>query len=244
VHVAVVVGRTGLVGRRASCPALLDRELAPVRVDLHLSVAGEDVGDDVGGLRADDLGAFRLGVVERPDLAAVLIDDLGDELARHLDAAVGDRAVARDHVDRVRLERSDAHRANGHGRAWEDEPEVLGALEHVIEAHDQRRLDRRDVERELEGAAQADRATLELVGLGRRVAAAEVRDDVHEHRAGSQRLVVDADGVVDRLDRRPRLPPAVGQDVELGLELLGALRRIAGAPDVGQDLARPVVEHR
>ena len=56
-------------------------------------------------------------------------------------------------------------------------------------------------------------------------AATEVRRDVHEHRRGGQRLVVDADRVVDRLDRRAGLAPAVGQDVELGLELLVALGR-------------------
>ena len=66
--------------------------------------------------------------------------------------------------------------------------------------------------------------------------------DVHEHRGGRQRAVVDADRVVDRLDRRPGLAPAVGHDVELGLELLVALRRVAGAADVGEDLAGPVVD--
>ena len=50
--------------------------------------------------------------------------------------------------------------------------------------------------------------------------------------------------VVDRLDRRTRLAPAVGQDVELGLELLVALGRVAGAADVGEDLAGPVVDDR
>ena len=72
----------------------------------------------------------------------------------------------------------------------------------------------------------------------------EVRRDVHEHRGRGERLVVDADGVVDRLDRRTRLAPAVGKDVELGLELLVALGRVAGRADVGEDVAGPVVDDR
>ncbi len=89
-----------------------------------------------------------------------------------------------------------------------------------------------------------DRAALELVGLGRDEAATEVRGDVHEHGGGGQRLVIDADQVVDRLDGRSRLAPAVGQDVELGLELLVALGRVARRADIGEDLAGAVVHHR
>ena len=104
------------------------------------------------------------------------------------------------------------------------DPEVLRPLEEVVEAVDQPGLDRGDVQRELEGRAEADRAALEVVGLGRREPPAEVGHDVHEHRRRGHRPVVDADRVVDRLDRRSGLAPAVGQDVELGLEL-----RVAGA---------------
>ena len=50
--------------------------------------------------------------------------------------------------------------------------------------------------------------------------------------------------VVERLERRSGLAPAVGQDVELGLELLVALGRVARAADVGEDLAGLVVDGR
>ena len=243
-HVTVVVGGARLVGRGAARAALVDRELAPVGVDLGLGVAGQDVGDDVGGLRADDVDAFRLLVAERPDLASVLVDDLGDQLAGHPHAAVGDRAVRRQHVDGVRLERADAHRGDRCGARQVAQAEVLRPVERVLEALDDGRLDGRDVERELECAAQPDGTPFELVRLGRGVAAPEVGHDVHEHRARGQGLVIDADGVVDGLDRRAGLAPAGGQDVVLGLELLGALGRVAGAADVGEHLAGPVVQYR
>ena len=72
----------------------------------------------------------------------------------------------------------------------------------------------------------------------------EVGHDVHEHRRRGHRPVVDPDRVVDRLDRRSGLAPAVRQDVELGLELGVAGARVAGRADVREDLAGPVVDHR
>ncbi len=142
----------------------------------------------------------------------------------------------------MHLERADPHRHHRTRGLRVMDPELLGALEQVVEPGDDPGLDRGDVERELEGIAQADGSALELVGLGRHEAVAEVRRDVHEHRRSGQGLVIDADQVVDRLDRRTRLAPAVGQDVELGLELPVALRRVARAADVGEDLARAVVD--
>ena len=71
----------------------------------------------------------------------------------------------------------------------------------------------------------------------------EVGHDVHEHRRRGHRPVVDPDRVVDRLDRRSGLAPAVGQDVELGLERRVAGAGVAGRADVGEDLAGPVVDH-
>ena len=73
---------------------------------------------------------------------------------------------------------------------------------------------------------------LHAVGVDRRPAAAEVGDDVHEHRRGGQRVILDPDDVVDRLERGPGLAPAVLEDVELGLELLVALQVEAGASRV------------
>src|SRR4029079_1776090 len=103
-------------------------------------------------------------------------------------------------------------------------------------------LDRGDVERELEGRPQADRASFEVVGLGGGETTAEVRDDVHEQRRGGHASVLDADRVVDRLDRRPRLAPAVGENVELRLELAVPGRRVARRTGIREDLAGPVVD--
>ena len=106
------------------------------------------------------------------------------------------------------------------------------------------RLHGRDVEREAQGVAHPHGPALEVVRVGRRVAAAEVGDDVHEHRRRRDALVRDARGVDDRLERRARLAPAVGEDVEPGLELLRRLLGVrVGRPDVGDEVARLVV-HR
>ncbi len=116
----------------------------------------------------------------------------------------------------------------------------------MVDAVEDAGLDRRDVERELEGAAHPDGAALGAVGLGRVEGAGarrrEVGDDVHEHRRRGEGLVVDPDRVDERLDRRPGLAPAVGQDVELRLELLPAVGRVRGRAGIREDLARPVVD--
>ena len=242
--VLVVARRARLVGGRPAGLAVVHRPATPVRVDLHLGVAGEDVGDDVRRLAADHALAFDLLLGLRPDLLVLVVQHLEQGGARHLHAAVGDRAVARDHVDGVRLERADAHRQHRRGPRPVLDPEVLVALEDVVEAADQRLLDGRNVERELERRAKADRAALEPVGLDRRELVPEVREDVHEHRGGGHGLVVDADRVVDRLDRRSGLAPAIGEHVELRLEALRTLGGVAGASGVGQDLAGPVIHHR
>ena len=89
----------------------------------------------------------------------------------------------------------------------------------------------------------AHRATLEVVRVGRGVAAAEIGADVHEHVARGHGPVVDADDVVERLEGRARLPEALADDVVLGLELGTALRRVVlGRPDVGDELAGLVVD--
>ena len=112
----------------------------------------------------------------------------------------------------------------------------------LVVADRRHRLDGRDVEREPERVTDADGAALEVVGVGRRVAVAEVGHDVHEHRARRDLLARDAGAVDDRLERRARLPPAVGEDVEPRLEPLGRLGRVrVGRPDVGDDVAGLVV---
>ncbi len=127
-------------------------------------------------------------------------------------------------------------------RVLEADPEVLGALEDAVGPDPRGRLDRRDVERHLDGLAQAKGAPLQPVGIDRRPATAEVGDDVHEHRGRRQGAILDADDVVDRLEGGPGLAPAVLEHVELGLELLVALEVEAGAAGVGVDLAGPVVD--
>ena len=176
--------------------------------------------------------------------AAVL--DREDRRRRDALAAVGQRPVGGHEVDRAGLGHAQRERQAGVGRlALEGHPEVLGPGEHVVRRVEGHRLDRRDVQRELEGVADADGTALEVVGVGRRVAAAEVGADVHEHVAGGERPVVDADGVVERLERRARLAVALADDVVLGLELRAALARVVvGGPDVGDDLAGLVVDAR
>ena len=53
-------------------------------------------------------------------------------------------------------------------------PKSCGLGEDAVGAVDAHGLDGRDVERELEGVADADRAALEVVGVARRVVAGEV----------------------------------------------------------------------
>ena len=79
--VDVVARRAGLVRGGPAGAAVADRPLAPVGVDLGIGIAGEDVGDDVGRLLADDLGRLDLVVGRRPDLLAARVDDRLDELA-------------------------------------------------------------------------------------------------------------------------------------------------------------------
>src|SRR6478735_8666876 len=55
VEVLGVVVRAGLERGWAPAVGSRDRELAPERVHVLVGVAGQDVGDDVGGLWADDL---------------------------------------------------------------------------------------------------------------------------------------------------------------------------------------------
>ena len=81
-------------------------------------------------------------------------------------AVVAERAVGRDEVDRP-----DLLDAQGEGELapcvapWNFMPEVLGLGKDVIRAVDAHRLDGRDVERELERGADADRPPLQASAL-------------------------------------------------------------------------------
>ena len=179
------------------------------------------------------------------DVLARGVLDPEDRRLLHADAAVGQRPVRTDEVDRAGLGDAEREREAGIGRlALEGHPEVLGPREHVLGTVERHGLDGRDVERELQRVADPDRASLEVVGIGRRVATTEVGRDVHQHVAGGERAVVDADGVVERLERRTRLAEALGHDVVLRLELRVVRRRVVvRRADVGHDLAGLVV-HR
>ena len=103
--------------------------------------------------------------------------------------------------------------------------------------------DRGQVQRQLEGLSDANRAALEAVGVLRRPAAAEVGRDVEQEAARRQRPLVERRGVDDRLERRARLPER-RRRVVLRLELpaLEVLAVVAAAADVGEDVAGPVVQ--
>ncbi len=80
-------------------------------------------------------------------------------------------------------------RAQGHGQPrrgrivlLELHAEALGHVEDMGLADDGQRLDGRDVQRLLEGQAQAQRAALQQVEVLGDVAATEVGGHVHQHR--------------------------------------------------------------
>ena len=178
----------------------------------------------------------------------VAVADLLDHVARHQQPAVRDRAVGADHVDRVDLDRPDALRDHRAGVGRVADAHLLGPLELVLETVDEARLDGRHVERELEGGAEPDGTALQAVRLrrpeGLLAAPREVGRGIDEQRRRGHRLVVETDQVVEGLDRRPGLAPAVLEDVELRLELVVAGRRVRGGAAVREDLARPVVDDR
>ena len=122
-------------------------------------------------------------------------------------------------------------------------PELPGLGEDVVWAVDGHGLDGRDIERELQGAADPDRASLQTVGVTRHIATAEVRADVHQHRARGQRPVVDTHRVVEWLEGRSGLPIALADDVVLRLEFrAGRGRVVIGAAHIGDQLTGLIVE--
>ena len=104
VEVLRVVVRAGLEGGRPATARAVDRELAPERVDARVGVAGQDVGHDEGRLRADRLLAGRRHVGRHArQVVAVGVLDGQDRRVADLLAAVGQRPVGRDEVDRPDL---------------------------------------------------------------------------------------------------------------------------------------------
>ena len=250
VDVAVVLRRAGLVRRGTSPPprhAVRDPPATPERVDATVRVTGEDVGDDVGRLARGDALALRTLIGHGPHPIALLVPDLEDRAPRHEDAAVRDHPVGADQVDRMDDERADALRDHGLRAGRVMQAVRLRLRELVLDPVQHARLDRRDVERELERLPKTHGTALEVVGLCRvpRLGAAgrEVGDDVHEHGRRGHPPVVDADEVSQRLDRRARLAPAIREDIELRLEPTRAMRRVGRRPAIGEDLAGAVIQH-
>ena len=188
------------------------------------------------------------------DELAVGADHLEDQPRRVEPAAVAERAVGRGQVERQHLD--------GAERACQAALEVLdpAVLEADAEVHGRVGdglaadplvgADRGHVERVLERLAREDRAAVQLVGVGRRPALAglavlaELGGDVEQDGARRQALLVERRRVQDRLPGRARLPVAVRDHVELGVELRAreVVARVAGAADVGDDVAGPVVD--
>ena len=165
--------------------------------------------------------------------------------ARHLHAAVGDRAVRAEQVDRVDLERADAHRQDRDRRCsdsvrpkslvrsktWSRPVMIVALMAGMLSENWSAERSRTGPRSSLSAWVGMKPPPKLVVTSMNIVAAVSVLSSMPI-------------SVVDRLDRRPGLAPAVGQDVELGLELLVALGRVAGRADVGQDLAGPVVDDR
>ncbi len=192
-------------------------------------------------MRLHDLDGFRR--VRQLDVLPAGVLDRDDRRLFDANAAVAKRPVRTDEVDRTSL--GDTERDGGARvlrLGLEGHPEVLRPCEEVIRAVDDGRFDRRDVQRELQRIPDPDRTSLEVVGVGRRVATAEVGGAVHEHVARGDRLVIDGDDVVERLERRARLAVALGHHVELGLEpLVLRCAVVVGGADLREDLAGLVV---
>ncbi len=143
------------------------------------------------------------------------------------------------------LERADGHRRARDRAGQELQPELLVLGEQVVHAVDVGRLDRRDVQRELQRVPHSHRTPFESIGVGRRPAPLELGHDVHEHRRRGHGVVVEAGDVADGLDRGSRLAVAGEHHVVLGREVLVLdLQVVVGAAADREDLARAVVDHR
>ena len=167
-----------------------------------------------------------------------------DRRARHQLARIGDSPVRTDLVDEVQLHGADGDRCAARVlRGLPHDTHLLGEVEDLVGTLDDRGLDRRDVQRQLDRLAHPDRAALVQVGIGRGVTAPEVGHDVHEHRCRGGHVILDPGQVADRLERRSRLAPAIGEHIELGLEFRPAGRGVViGRADVGDDVPGAVVD--
>ena len=103
----------------------------------------------------------------RVDDLAVLVLDLEDHRPRHQHAAVGDRAVGAEQVDRVDLDRADRLRDDRDGAGREVEPELLLAVEHEVEPGSMPALIDGMLNENWRAERRRTGPALEAVGLGR-----------------------------------------------------------------------------
>ena len=182
--------------------------------------------DEEGGLRAHGLdrpSAWRRAI----DDLARRVADLEDHPRRDARAAVGDRAVGRGQVERARprpcrSRRPDRPAGTAFVPPAKRIPNFVGPVGDRVAPDALERPDRRDVQRVLERLPDEDRPAVQLVGVARRPAAAELGGDVEEEAARRQPLRVEGAGVDDRLEGRARLAGAVAGGVVLRLELRGS----------------------
>ena len=162
------------------------------------------------------------------------------ELAAVGDAAVGRRQVEHVDADRAKRERRDRHLVLLARVPLEAEP--LGEVDDHIGADQLLRLCDRDVERVLQRVAHPHRAALASIGVRHAVAVHDLALDVHEHGRRRDDSRLEAGGIGDRLEGRARLPVGLADDVEVGLVLWRRLAEEAGAADVGEHRAGPIVD--
>jgi hypothetical protein len=190
---------------------------------------GEDVGDDEARLGPEDAvpghGAVVLAYAHGP---------------RH--AAVGERAVGigkRQQRDLGTAERQRCAVVIG-GFGQRGQAQVAQRLVEAVDADELQRAHGRHVERTRERRAHADRTAEIAIVVLRNVHAARRGDReraVVDERCRGQHAIVERQRVEERLQRRAGLPRR-----DHAVDLRGA-RQLAAAADVGEHVARRIVEH-
>jgi len=203
-------------------------------VDHPFHHVGQHIGDGRVG-RAVGSGEVLLQDV------AVLAGDLVDEMRLDVGALVGDRRIGGGHLHRhdVRGAQRDA-RIVGQRRA---DAEALCEVDHPLAGHQVPQLDRGDVDRLLQGAAQGHDPIVLVVVVLRPVAqlavAAHERRRRVEQRVGRRPPLLERRAVDERLERRAHLAPGLGDAVELvAVEVPAAHHRPHGAGLALQDHRR------
>ena len=153
----------------------------------------------------------------RIELAAVAGRDTLDEVGLHVDAQVGDRGVGRRH-----LEHGQVGRAQGEARIGKErraDARAVGEVDHPFRADDVVELDRRDVDRPLEGPAQGHDAEILPVEVPGTVVELVVRAQENggrvEQGVGGGEAVLESGAEHERLEEGADLAPGLKGAVEL-----------------------------